>query len=168
MKKRIDRYVEEALIDFEDWYAVSSWLGKERDCVNMFAMNFLARNIGPESAIKDLAQIRIECPVPQPSGYPRDGASKDLVIWADPLQTTWDSDWKPAQAPKVILEWKTVRTGACPESFHDHDMEWLTRFTREYPDATGYLVSVYHPMDGRRVDWAKVSNGSVSVKNRKS
>jgi|GEM_PF-4066136 len=31
MRTRIDRFVEEALIKFCDWYVNSNWLGKERD-----------------------------------------------------------------------------------------------------------------------------------------
>ena len=44
MRKRIDRFIEDALGDFTEWYVDSEWLGKERDCVNMFAMNYIAKD----------------------------------------------------------------------------------------------------------------------------
>ena len=54
MRKRIDRFIEDALGEFTRWYVDSEWLGKERDCVNMFAMNFLAKAVEPDAAISEL------------------------------------------------------------------------------------------------------------------
>ena len=120
MKKRIDRYVHEALEDFAKWYVESDWLGKERDCVNLFALQFLTKCVSDNSAIRDLRQIRIECPVPQPlkrEKYPKPSAAKDLVIWGGPLDTTWNEDWKPVNVPKAVIEWKTRRVGNGHDNF---------------------------------------------------
>ena len=87
MRKRIDRFIEDALIDFRDWYVSSGWLGKERDCVNMFAHNFLTSGIEPGAAISQLGQIRIESAAPQPTDYKNRTAAKDLVIWKNSHDT---------------------------------------------------------------------------------
>jgi hypothetical protein len=52
MWKLIGRFIEDALIVFGDWYVPSDWLGKERDCVNMFAHEFLSHVIKPGEAIE--------------------------------------------------------------------------------------------------------------------
>lgn len=125
MRKRMDRYINDALKEFASWYVTSDWLGKERDCVNIFAMNYLARGISETSAIMDRRQIRVECAVAQPLDkevYIRASAAKDLVIWKNPLDTAWDGDWKPGNLPRAIIEWKVSRTGRASDQFDPHDV----------------------------------------------
>jgi hypothetical protein len=93
MRKRIDRFIEDALIDFGDWYIPSAWIGKERDCLNMFALGFLCREIKPGAAIEQLIQVRIESATPQPKGYTKKTAAKDLVIWKDGFDSVWNHKW---------------------------------------------------------------------------
>lgn len=149
VRRRMDRFIEEALIAFSDWYLspeARSWLGKERDCVNLFAMHYLAAKINPKAAIKQLGQIKVECAVPQPKNrksYPRPSAPKDLVIWNDPFGTTWSVGWHPTNYPRVVMEWKTIRSGHPPEEFDGHDLGWLEAFTNDAPSSLGYLVQVY-------------------------
>lgn len=133
MAKRIDRFIDRALFEFAKWLEADGWRGKERDCINLFAMRFLVPNIGPDAAILDAGQIRIEGGVPQPTGYARPSATKDLVIWRDPLAVAWDSTWKPVHCPWVVMEWKTRRTGKFDVDFDEHDVEWLIKFTSENP-----------------------------------
>jgi len=89
MKKhrRIDRFVESAIDEFARWIRGSTWLGKERDCVNLFAARFVRPVIAPHSAVTDYSQVRIECGVPQPAHrrYSRPSAATDLVTWHGPL-----------------------------------------------------------------------------------
>lgn len=168
MRKRIDRFIEDALITFGDWYVSSKWLGKERDCVNMFAHGFLAQGIQPGAAIEGLTQIRIESAVPQPRGYKNRTAAKDLVIWKDGMATVWDENWQIRNVPWVVMEWKTKRTGGLPRQFDSHDVEWLSGFTSEHSGTIGYLVRAYHGPKGRAVDWAKVRQGAIRDTNRRS
>ncbi len=172
MRTRIDRFVEDALSDFAEWYASSDWRGKERDCVNQFALVFLAQRVQPGAAISHLGQIRIECAVPQPARYVRKpgrpAACKDLVIWREPLDTAWAGSWEPTNSPRVVMEWKTLRSGNFRDGFDRHDERWLTAFTRENPKSLGYLVQVTDNGATRRVDWAKVARGAVIPVNRRT
>lgn len=164
MRKRIDRYVHEALEDFAKWYVESDWLGKERDCVNLFALQFLSKCISTDSAIRDLRQIRIECPVPQPldrGKYNKASAAKDLVIWSGPLDTTWNADWKPVNVPKAVIEWKTRRVGKAHDSFDSHDETWMKDFTADFKTAFGFLVSTHAIKTHRSCRWAIVRSGIV-------
>ena len=168
MRKRIDRFIEDALCDFANWYVDSGWLGKERDCVNMFAMNFLAKAIEPDAAISELGQIRIESPVPQPKDYSRITAAKDLVIWSNSFDTVWDKEWNAPNHPRAVLEWKIKRKGWPSTQFHAHDIDWLSGFTSEFQDTFGYLIRVYDGPHGRAVNWAKVRGGSINATNKRS
>ncbi|WP_070988601.1 hypothetical protein [Halofilum ochraceum] len=168
MRKRIDRYVEDALVDFGDWYIDAEWYGKERDCVNMYALGFLARNVQKGVAIEDMAQIRIESPVPQPPGYKSPTAHKDLTVWSDGLSTSWDQNWEVADWPRIVMEWKFKRIGKPPTTFDEHDTGWLRSFTAAFEDTFGYVIRVYDGSRGRVVDWAKITRGILNATNRRS
>ena len=168
MRKRIDRFIEDSLGEFSDWYVASDWLGKERDCVNMFALNFLAKAVEPSAAISELGQIRIEAPVPQPTGFTKIAAAKDLIIWNNSHDTVWDKNWNASKHPRVVLEWKFKRTGRPPLQFDNHDVEWLSGFTKQYQNTFGYLVRAYNGPHGRAIDWAKVRKGVINDTNRRS
>ena len=111
MTKPIDRFIDGALNDFSKWLVTSTWRGKERDCVNLFAMRFLIPRTGSTAAISDPALIRIEGTVPQPRGYKCLYAPKDLVVWQNPLDVAWDDQWRPVKDPWVVMGWKTRRSG---------------------------------------------------------
>ena len=169
MRKRMDRFIQDALRDFADCYVNrSAWLGKERDCVNIFALQYLTKGIDSTSAIKDVSQIRIECAVMQPSDpekFIRPSATKDLVIWSKPSDTTWNADWKPVNAPRAIMEWKTSRSGQGSADFDIHDVAWLTAFTAEYPKTIGFLVSTHATKSVRRCAWAMVRCGIIGKRH---
>jgi hypothetical protein len=174
-RKRIDRFIEEALLAFTEWYIdADDWYGKERDCVNRFAHGFLGKDVGSNAAIKNVEQIRIECAVPQPrvagkKRYSRIAACKDIVIWRDALSTAWSRDWMPVNFPWVVMEWKTFRKGTPRGEYDAHDIEWLELFTAEKPVSYGYLVQVYAGEKAKRgVSWAKVARGRVQQTNRRS
>lgn len=169
MRKRIDRFIEDALVDFTDWFKDAEWVGKEHDAVNMFAMGFLAKGVQLGAAIYDLRQIRIESPIPQlPEHRNKPTARKDLVIWHDPLATAWDAEYNSVNVPWVIVEWKFKRKGKKPNSFDDYDTKWLTGFTKQNPGTFAYLVQLYSGKEGREVLWAKVKDGEVKITNRRS
>jgi hypothetical protein len=165
-RKRLDFYIQDALQEFAVWYVnepneLPDWLGKERDCVNIFVTWFLADGVSQNAAVSDLRQIRVDCAVPQPKGYPKASATKDLVIWKDPLATTWDADWKPVNIPRAIIEWKTRRSSRPSGNFDAHDEKWLKAFTNEHPETIGFLVSNHATKAHRQCIWAPVRSGIV-------
>lgn len=162
MYKRIDRFIERALKNFGDWLGENQWQGKERDCINLFVMQFLLSDIGPDNAISDRRQIRIEGGVPQPEGYQRLSATKDLVIWKNPAAVAWNDDWQPINKPWVVMEWKTRRHGKFKTLFDDHDSKWLTAFTREYTQQFGYAVTVDFCKGARALHWCRYRRGQVA------
>lgn len=168
MRKRIDRFIEDAITEFEQWYLQSDWLGKERDCVNIFAHSFLGANCEAGSAISDIGQIRIEGSVPQIKNFAKDAVCKDLVVWRDPFETTWDENWVPVKAPLAIIEWKTQRTGRPSDWFHQHDIDWITAFTVEYPNTFGFLVSTYASGNVRNFRWVSVKRGQLQQTETRS
>ena len=161
MRSRIDRFIEDAILSFEEWYTASTWLGKERDCVNIFAHSFLGAKCESGAAISNIGQIRIECSVPQIKKYSKNAVCKDLVVWRDSHETTWNKNWEPAKAPIAIVEWKTKRSGNPNEWFDPHDMDWMTSFTKEYPKTYGYLISTYAYEDTRTLRWVSVKRGGL-------
>lgn len=167
-RRRIDRFIEEALLRFGDWYERYEWRGKEHDCVNLFAHGYLAQGVGPEAPIKDLTQIRIESAVRQPDGFANRSARKDLVIWRDGLANAWSDDWTAVHDPWVVMEWKWKSHGRPDPTFNSHDLDWLEGFTERAQQSLGYLVQVYDGRHGRLVRWAKVRHGKLQAKNRRS
>ena len=162
MRRRIDRFIDDSLLGFATWYVSSKWHGKERDCVNLFAMRDLAAQVQPGAAIGHQSQIRIECAVAQPEGYPRISATKDLVIWRHPEETAWNDIWLPVNLPRVVMEWKTRRRARALLDFDNHDREWLKKFTKQNPGTFGYLVTVCDRKEDRSVAWAKVTDGVIA------
>jgi len=163
-RKRIDRFIEDAVVRFAYWISETEWRGKERDCINRFATDFLLPAVHSDAAVKSYSQIRIECGVPQPACFTRPSCSKDLVIWRNPLDVAWDENWTPVTVPWVVMEWKTRRKGHFDEMFDEHDIHWLTEFSLQNPDAFGYAVTVDFRRTSRLVHCAKVSRGRVAVK----
>jgi hypothetical protein len=165
--RRIDRFLESAIGRFATWIGESSWLGKERDCVNVFATQFVRPAVSSKSAIKDYSQVRIECGVPQPKnqGYDRPSAAKDLVIWHGPLDVAWDSNWQPVRVPWVVIEWKTRRSGRSNAIFDKHDEQWLMAFSEQNPASYGYAVTVDFSKGRREVHYAKFRHGHMKVRH---
>ncbi len=155
--------VASALSEFEVWLLSSSWRGKENDCVNLFAHGFLAPHVAPDSMLHDLTQIGIEVGVPQPPGMGIKAAvRKDLVIWREPLTTTWSADWVAETFPLAIIEWKARRKKFSDPVLFPYDLNWLTSYSLLQPDFTGFSVTVDFTSTTRRVASAIVTNGQVS------
>lgn len=165
--RRIDRFVEAAIHKFAKRIRDSQWLGKERDCVNMFATHCVLPLVGGKSAVTDYSQVRIECGVPQPKhqGYQRPAAAKDLVIWRGPLDVAWDSDWQPVHIPWVVIEWKTRRSGRSNAMFDKHDKRWLKAFSEQNPASLGYAVTVDFSRGRRQVHYARFRRGHMTVRH---
>jgi antitoxin component YwqK of YwqJK toxin-antitoxin module len=85
--RRIDRFVEATIHEFAKWIRDNSWLGKERDCVNIFATEFIMPAVSSKSAVTNYSQVRIECGVPQPKHpdydrHPRQASAKHAGLLA--------------------------------------------------------------------------------------
>ena len=160
-RKRIDRFLNEALEDYSRFLKDHhEWRGKESDCVNLFAHKFLFDSIGDEAAIKSATQVGIEVPLKQPKvGYTKPSSNKDLVIWANELETTWSTEWKPIRAAKAVMEWKVYRQSFPKRRFHEYDEKWIEAYTRENVNCLGYVVSVDLASDERSVHWRQAKRG---------
>jgi hypothetical protein len=162
-RRRIDRFISEALEAFALWLKTNEWRGKEHDCVNLFAHRFLIEKVEAGAAIEDPAQISIECPLKQPKGYTNKGACKDLVIWKHPYETAWGPSWEHANSPKAVMEWKVFFKKPLPKgTFDKHDEEWIEGYTAENPETFGYVVSVDLKSDSPTVYWKQAKQGLFS------
>jgi hypothetical protein len=165
-RRRIDRFLDEALEEFGTWLGANDWWGKEYDCVNLFAHKFLFERIEPGAAIEYPTQVSIESSVKQPSGYTKKTSRKDVVIWSKPEQTAWSPEGEPVHTPRVVMEWKTYRSREPQHDFFPYDEEWIKRFTTENPKAFGYVVSVILAGDVRVVLWECARNGEFRKPRR--
>ena len=142
---QLDRLLKNALTDFVRKIRRDRWQGKERDCVNRFAMGHLVAACGDHHFLKHPTQIGVEMPVGKPRRIGvKKSLPKDLVIWRKPWTTCWDKDWEPSMAPLAVIEWKTTR-GTKGGQKAAHDKAWLLAFTRSNRRSIGYAVSVSFP-----------------------
>jgi hypothetical protein len=158
-RRRIDRFLNEALESFSEWLKTAEWWGKEHDCINLFAHKFLFEKIEPGAAIEDPTQVCIECSLRRPEKFKNPAAVKDLVIWQRPLQTTWSETWEPIHSPKAVMEWKVFRDRLPKAIFDRHDEDWVSSYTEEQTGSFGYVVSVDLASTGPAVYWKQSKEG---------
>jgi hypothetical protein len=161
----IDHFLNEALESFSHWLKSNQWRGKEHDCVNLFAHEFLFKKIAPDAAVHSLTQIRIECGLKQPvkGNYDKKSARKDLVIWEEPFQNSWSEEWEPVNIPKAVMEWKVrFRSKHRKGGFNSHDLDWIRHFTEENPNCIGYIVLVDLFSEPRKIEWKQSKQGVLS------
>jgi hypothetical protein len=84
----IVKALNESLRDFGKWLSANDWRGKEHDCVNNYVHGFLMDHVSANTVLHHPAQICIECGLPQPEGYEKINARRDLVVWKEPFQNT--------------------------------------------------------------------------------
>ena len=142
--------IERSLHGLDKFLKESDWKGRENEVVNLFAHDFLAREVKDEGPLTSISQVGIEVAVPQVTGSCKKYVRKDLVIWPRPLMTAWSDDSLPA----VMMEWKRDAPSACIR-----DIEWLSVFTRRHPQTLG--VSVCALLSGvRGTEWVIVRDGN--------
>lgn len=142
---QLDRLLTTALSQFvADIRTKKKWRGKERDCVNRFAMGYLVEACFTRqvSFLKHPTQISIEMPIGKPHGVGlKKSLPKDLVIWRTPWATCWDEDWNPSVAPLGVIEWKVSR-GSKGGKKASHEKAWLRAFAKSNRDSVGYAVNL--------------------------
>lgn len=141
---RIDpNIIKDSLIEFTNFVRKNNWHGREREAVSLFVTGFLAKQIKNETGLYDTSQIVIEGAVPQIIDNGKKHVNKDLLIWDKPNKTCWDEEWHACYNPECILEWKVYRpnTQNC-NGFCEHDVEWLKKYTKLYPDKLGFAVAL--------------------------
>lgn len=143
MTSDVDRAVRESLTDCFREIRVSHWRGREREAVSLYAFGFLQKQCAPGRLLHDPAQIGIEVAVPGIGEVNRKRqVCKDLVIWAAPGMSCWDENWTAVTAPLAILEWKLSRRGMVRVPPSRYDLDWLTQFSSQWGEFTGYAVSL--------------------------
>ena len=150
MKMIWQTIIERSLHGLDKFLKVSDWKGRENEVVNLFAHDFLAREVRDKGPLASISQVGIEVAVRQVTGSCKKYVRKDLVIWPRPLMTAWSGDSLPA----VIMEWKRDTLSACAQ-----DIEWLSRFTARYPQTLGVSVCALLS-DVRGMQWVIVRDGT--------
>ena len=136
----LDALLKQAFLQFAEDIRKNRWHGKERDCVQRFAMGYLVDACGTHHFLQHATQIGIEMPVAKPPKVgKRRSAPKDLVIWHENWPKVWDSQWNPSLTPLAVIEWKVSR-GKKGGKKKDHDEKWLSSFTSSKRSSIGYSV----------------------------
>ena len=151
----LDKIIEESMIQMSDFLSSSNWFGRENEVVNLFAHKFLLQNFDG-SILQHPTQIGIEVAVKQiDSSSPRSKAlvRKDLVIWPTEYQTVWNETGQPSNVPLAVIEWKVNDIQKCK-----YDIEWLFKFTKEYPSVLGYSACAF-VKNRRIVTFKRIKNG---------
>jgi hypothetical protein len=141
---QLDRLLSATFPRFVDDIVREEWQGKERDCVNRFAMGYLVDACYTKRVpfLKHPTQISIEMPIGKPDTVGiKKSLSKDLVIWRKPWASCWDKDWSPSLAPLAVIEWKVSR-GSKGGKKAEHEKAWLRDFATSNHRSVGYAVSL--------------------------
>jgi len=151
----MNEIIETTLNELNDYLKESNWYGRENEVVNLFAHSFLSKYVGKNNFIS-ISQIGIEVAVKQlPSLSGKKLVRKDLVIWGQERQTVWNNNLEPINDPIAILEWKVNSISKC-----NNDIEWLKKFTKNYPKVAGYSICAFIN-DNRGVNYKKIINGEI-------
>jgi hypothetical protein len=121
------------LINFIREIESECWFGKERELLNRFVFNNLAKIIKDGSPFFCLAQIGMEVRVKQAIEGGKKEVCKDLVIWKQPNQTVWTED----NVPLYIIEWK--HRNKVP---YTEDINWLKKYTEINPGCVGVALNI--------------------------
>jgi hypothetical protein len=143
MLKQIDTIVRDSLTEFVADVFGSSWKGREREAVSLYAFGYLQRQIRKGGILRDPTQIGIEVTVPSKKSLnPKGRVCKDLVLWREPNMTCWDAEWKIVHPPLVIMEWKVSqpKNRNAVIEWENRDIPWLQKYTKTYSDTVGYAV----------------------------
>jgi hypothetical protein len=162
MTTELDKLLRKALTEFTKKVFATGWHGREREAISLFVLGYLINQVRSESLLRDRTQIGIEVAVPSLKKLnPKGRVNKDLVIWPVGEMTLWDADWKEANTPLAVLEWKVFRKIHRTADLAPADLQWLTRWTRAFPKVTGYAVALDLAQRQFRLQVARCENGIV-------
>jgi hypothetical protein len=110
MLKQIDTIVRDSLTEFVADVFGSSWKGREREAVSLYAFGYLQRQIRKGGILRDPTQIGIEMTVPSKKSLnPKERVCKDLVLWREPNMTCWNTGTADARGDEAnqdfIVPW---------------------------------------------------------------
>jgi len=144
MLKHIDTIVRDSLTEFVAHVFGSSWKGREREAVSLYAFGFLQKQIRKGGILRHPTQIGIEVTVPSKKSLnPKERVCKDLVLWRAPNMTCWNADWKVVNFPMMIMEWKVFRLRSSRPQISKRDADWLKKYSAFCPSVfVGYAVSL--------------------------
>ncbi len=149
----LDAIVGASLASFYLDICSSTWCGREREMISLYAFGHLVTHCTPGSVLSDPAQIGIEVAVRQlPADKDHRGrrgtVCKDLVIWPMRGMTLWQAD-RPHHEPLVIVEWKvnhSFNRASHQKNRREHqqDIAWLCETSSRIGeiDFLGYAVLV--------------------------
>lgn len=164
MLKPIDEIVRNSLTDFVEDIFGSNWKGREREAVSLYAFGYLQRHVHGNSILRDATQIGIEVAVPSwKEDNKKRQVNKDLIIWTEPKQTCWDSQWNLSNYPLVVMEWKVFHRGKTRPSMCIRDVDWLQKYSERHQGLfVGYAVSLDLRERHFRLCVARAERGRVS------
>jgi hypothetical protein len=163
MLKQIDIIVRDSLTEFVADVFGSSWKGREREAVSLYAFGFLQRQIRKGGILRDPTQIGIEVTVPSDKSLnPKGRVCKDLVLWREPNMTCWNAGWEVVNFPLMIMEWKAFRLPSSRPQISKKDVEWLRQYSALYPSVfVGYTVSLDLLQRKFRISVTRIEGGSA-------
>lgn len=151
MVDAIDELIRSCLSSLIQDVRNGKWKGRrERELISLFCFGHLLRFCRPGFFLRDPTQIGIEVPVPQISAQRsltgksanKRQVCKDVVIWAEPGMTCWDSAAQPTVRPACIIEWKHNEVS-------DYDVRWLRHFSAVCRPFVGYAVHTKQEAQGQ-------------------
>ncbi|MFH1777571.1 MAG: hypothetical protein ABH952_08465 [Candidatus Omnitrophota bacterium] len=143
MKNHLENILKKSLIEFAKYVRNSNWKGRERETVSFFVTGFLSKYVKKGTLFYDLSQVIIEGAVSQMPSCIKKHCNKDLLIWPRPGMTCWNHNWEPVKVPLAIMEWKVHRPKTKSfNTFHKHDLQWLSWFTSKYSGTIGLTVAL--------------------------
>ena len=164
MLKQIGNIVQDSLTEFVNDVFDSSWKGREREAVSLYAFGFLQRQIRRGGILRDPTQIGIEVTVPSDKRLNSKGrVCKDLVLWREPNMTCWDANGKEVNFPLMIMEWKVFRLPSSRPQISDRDVDWLRKYSAFSPSVfVGYTVSLDLLHREFRISVTRIESGTVN------
>ncbi len=163
MLKQIDTIVRDSLTEFVADVFGSSWKGREREAVSLYAFGYLQRQIRKGGILRDPRQIGIEVTVPSKKSLnPKGRVCKDLVLWREPKMTCWNAGWEVINFPLVVMEWKVFRLPSSRPQISDRDVDWLRKYSAFCPSVfVGYTVSLDLLHRKFRISVTRIEGGSA-------
>lgn len=160
---QIDEVVRASLTEFVEDITLSSWKGREREAISLYAFGFLQKQFRAGLILNDPTQIGIEVAVPSAERLnPKGRVCKDLILWAESKMTCWNEDWKATLYPLAIMEWKAYRQIHKRAEVSAKDVRWLSDYSTLFP-IVGYAVALDLAHRDFRLSVTRVLNGQLTI-----